>query len=677
MMNRMSNATVLGVAVALTVLSAVAEFVREDELDIAIDRSVVTDPADPSAYQVADLRDRWPVETLGEIGLKYSAVGWDADHPLPAGAAVRLNLQEGEFAGGSFSPTAVGRDLATGLTGTGTYGWLPSGVERKVYRVLHEATRGGTVVEDETLCAYFDFAECEMLSPSEFRGAVLGFSQPVACRDDARHPWSRIGGDGDGLRNAADGATLSFSFTGRGTFAAELSFAAGTVTVALDGATVATLQPETAWTAYEWPVAGYDAHTLTLAYDGTAVVSVRQCALTGDAEGDVDSCLSAESSCDLRTTFPVASLEDKALKGLMYSAFGWVRGAAADATRTATITAQAGMLANGVFTPDGSAELTVLPSTPGEGTTDWALTTISKKVYRLTHTVKKGGTDDAAGLCYGYLDFTHCVSWASQAEVEAAVLGAITHRIAVIQDELRPWQPLDSTAVRSGIETDELLAAEETTATTFTFRGRGVLHYEYDLTGGTLAVVADDEVVSTFTAETADWVSCQVSFEGFGAHEVAFVYTAAGGGTAAAIRNVRWVVDDDSTRTQKDGDQTRVDLREGVRTPKNRDEVLPFAYSSTNWIGVAGATATSKAHVRIVQMTGSDPVVTNWTTEVAGTSRVLYDAPGEDVVSRKLKVGCVWKATFDILNGGESIYREESWFDLRLTRVPGFLLMIK
>ena len=92
---------------------------------------------------------------------------------------------------------------------------------------------------------------------------------------------------------------------------------------------------------------------------------------------------------------------------------------------------------------------------------------------------------------------------------------------------------------------------------------------------------------------------------------------------------------------------------------------------------MAGATAESKAHVRIVQMTGSDPVVTNWTTEVAGTSRVLHDAPGEDAVPWKAKVGRVWKATFDILNGETSIYNEESWFDLRQTRVPGFLLMLK
>ena len=397
-----------------------------------------------------------------------------------------------------------------------------------------------------------------------------------------------------------------------------------------------------------------------------------------DVEAVVQQMSVPQQVADLRATFPVASLDDKALKGLMYSANGWALNAAEDETRTATITAQAGTLADGVFTPDGSAEVTVLSATTGEGTTDWIVTEISKKVYRLTHTSRKGWTVDDAGTCYGYLDFTHCVSYASQADVEAAVLGAITHKIAVIQDAVWPWQPIDTAVARSGIETNELLSRGETTTTTFTFKGRGVLHYEYDLTGGMLEVVADGEVVSTFTAETAGWVPCQVLFEGFGAHEVSFVYTAVGNYAVAAIRNVRWEVDDVSMWTQKGVDETRVDLREGpVRTPRNRDEVLPFAYSSTNWTGVAGATAESKAHVRIVQMTGSDPAVTNWTTEVAGTSRVLHDAPGEDAVSRKLKVGCVWKATFDILNGETSIYSEEAWFDLRQTRTPGFLLMLK
>ena len=206
---------------------------------------------------------------------------------------------------------------------------------------------------------------------------------------------------------------------------------------------------------------------------------------------------------DLRTTFPVASLEDAALTGLMYSANSWVRDAAEDASRTARITAQAGTLANGVFTPDGNAEVTVGTGLTGEGTVDWAVSGISKKVYRLTHTALRGGSVDAGGTCYGYFDFTHCTAGsASQADVEAAVLGAITHKIAVMQDEVWPWQPIDTTAVRSGIVTDEALEPETETATVFAFKGHGVLHYEYDLSGGTLVVIADDKVKEAYSDDS-------------------------------------------------------------------------------------------------------------------------------------------------------------------------------
>ena len=388
------------------------------------------------------------------------------------------------------------------------------------------------------------------------------------------------------------------------------------------------------------------------------------------------------TNIDCRTVYPVASLDDEALKGLMYSANSWELNASADASRTATITAQAGSLADGVFTPDDSGvERTVLPATTGEGTVDWALAEISKKVYRLTHMSQNGGAVDAAGTCYGYFDFTRCVSYALQEDVEAAVLGAITHEIAVIQDELSPWQPLDSTAVRSGIETDELLAAEETTATTFTFRGRGVLHYEYDLSGGTLAVVADGEEVSVFAEETAGWVPSQVLFDGFGTHEVSFNYTAVGNYAVAAIRNVRW--EEEEVHARADGDSVRVclDLRgvtlsEGVllRTPVRNAEVLPFTYSSTNWIGgVSGATAASAAKVTIVQLTGTSPDVTTWTE--SGTPRVLRNAAGEGEVKWNPKKG-VWKATFDIRNGDTSIHHVESFFDLRNSRANGMAVIL-
>lgn len=380
---------------------------------------------------------------------------------------------------------------------------------------------------------------------------------------------------------------------------------------------------------------------------------------------------------DLRAIIPVASLEDAALKGLMYSANSWERNAAADASRTAEITARAGTLANGVFMSDGSAEVTVMAGRTGVGTVDWNATEISKKVYQLTHTVRKGGAVDAAGTCVGYFDFTHCVSYASLAEVEAAVLGAITHKIVVTQDEGRPWQPIDPAAVRSGIVTDEGLEPGGETATTFGFKGCGVLHYDYSMSGGTLVVIADDKVVATFAEPKDDFVPCDVSFGGYGAHEVSFVYTAVGGGKVAAIRNVRWVEPDESSRTTGEGEQIRVDLQEGeVRTPKKFAHVLPFVYSPTNFTGTVDGKSSRVSIVQLGCEAGDDPAdVTTW-TEVPGTARMLKEATDEGEVTWRAKKG-VWKATFEIYGGQTLKDTQIKFFDLRNATGNGIVIMFQ
>ena len=387
-------------------------------------------------------------------------------------------------------------------------------------------------------------------------------------------------------------------------------------------------------------------------------------------------CETADQEIDLRCTYPVVKLDDEpALQGIGYSARGWrIDIAEDDPSRAATIVAVPCALVNGMLCPAGE-EIVVLAATNGEGTVTWAPSSVEKKVYRLTHSAEKDGVVDPFATCYAYFDFTDCeLQHATLWEVEVAVLGDATHPIVTVQDERFPWQPIESGVAGAGIVTDVGLLSE-TTTTAFSFKGRGTFHYEYRVSGGSLGVRIG-EAAPVALAASSDWLARAIRFEGFGDHGVAFVYAAAGGGAQAALRNVRWE-EDSSAWAQREGKDLAMDLREGVRTPKYRDEVLPFAYSSTNWLGVAGATAESKAHVRVVQMTGSDPAVTNWTTEVAGTSRVLQNAPGEDAVPWKAKVGSVWKATFDILNDETSIYSEEAWFDLRQTRVPGFLLMIK
>ena len=644
--------------------------VREDELAVS---AVGVEAL--SAEQHVDLRSLWPVETLAEIGLPYSAVGWGFD-PQPAGAAVRLNLQEGSFVDGRFAPgSKASIDLASGLTSKGVFAWLPSGLEKKVYRVLHETTRNGRVVVDETFSAYFDFADSVMMPAKEFRGAVLGVSQPVECADDPRHPWSRIGGNGDGLRNTADGATLTFAFRGEGSFAAELSIAGGAVTVALDGETVAELPDIAAWTAYAWPVADYGEHTLTLTYAGSSAVSVRKCAMTSGDFSIINDQRTVELPCDLRPVFPVSSLADDALKGLMYSAIGWDRDPVADSSRIVTITAKAGALENGVFISDGSAAITVLPARNGKGTVDWQPTGVSKKIYQLEHAVRVDAGSDATAYLCGYLDFSRCALWASQADVEAAVLGGITHKIAVGQDECWPWQPIDLSRVRSGIATDEYLEPEEETTTTFTFNGCGVLHYDYLLTGGKLEVVVDGATVATF-AEMVDWASSRVAFDGYGAHEVVFRYTAVGGGAVAAIRNI-WRVEDDSTGLAQDAlSDVRADLQEGeVRTPKKFAHVLPFVYSPTNFTGTIDGKLSRVSIVRLECGAGDDPSdVTTW-TEVPRMARKLKEARDEGEIKWFPKKG-VWKATFEIFDGQTLKDTQIKYFDLRNAKGNGMAIII-
>ena len=661
-------------------------------LVLAIGIGVMTAPADDSSLreselivaeelrrcdvdQAIDLSMSWAVETQGVISLPYSAVGWGLED-LPAGAVVRLDSLDVELIGGIFSPGTDTRDLVDGLTGRGIFAWYPKNIEKKVYRIRHLTTRDGSPVDNESFDAYFDFSNCEMMTESQFRAAVLGVSHPITCANDPDHPWLPAGGDGEGVRNEADGATLSFSFRGAGNFAAELMFEAGSVTVTLDGSVVDAVSASAQVVERQWSVSSSGAHTLALTYAGSSEICVRNCRFTENEFTQLASIDCSDQAIDLRTVFPVARLvNEPALQGITYSARGWRIDVPADASgRTATITAQPGSLANGGFTPNGDT-VTVLAPTNGEGTITWRMSSVSKQVYQLMHTARNGGVADTDAEACGYLDFTACDALASQADVEAAVLGAITHPLATVQDRDHPWQPIEVGVAGVGIMADSGLASGERTATSFAFRGVGVLFYEFKLDGGALAVWIDGKLQEQLPV-TAEWRSGEIAFDGRDAHEVSFAYTSAGNGTAAAIRNVRWAEQANAVCAAEVVDAVRVDLEEGVRTPPRTEDVLPFAYSSTNWIGgVEGATAESRARVTVVQLTGTDPDVTNWTDEVEGTFKVLVEKPGEDAKRWRAKKG-VWKATFDILNGDESVYREDAWFDLRNAIAPGFMLMV-
>ena len=121
----------------------------------------------------------------------------------------------------------------------------------------------------------------------------------------------------------------------------------------------------------------------------------------------------------------------------------------------------------------------------------------------------------------------------------------------------------------------------------------------------------------------------------------------------------------------------RMDLQKGVRTPKRLADVLPFVYSSTNWLGdVVNVSAESVARVTLVQLTGEGDDVTTWTDVVPNTFKELVKKPGEGEVKWRARKG-VWKAAFDILNNDTSIRTEEAIFDLRNSIAPGLLIWVK
>ena len=398
-------------------------------------------------------------------------------------------------------------------------------------------------------------------------------------------------------------------------------------------------------------------------------LAIRQVNAAGDAEAPLR----------MGDIFTVGAFEDDpALRGLSYSALGWDLDATADPSRTVTITAESGTLVDGVFTPDSASEIVVMSARSGEGEFDWLNSGALQKLYRLTHTVRKNGAIDAKGTLYGFLDFSHCGVRASQAEVERAVSQPPAVCVMTVdQDGENPWQPIDFSLAGVGLVTDGALSQGVQTTTAFAFEGRGTLYCEYRLTGGALSVAADDEEAELISSPTAGWVARTWTFDGTGSHTVVFTYTASGDGATAGLRHARWLEDERFASVGAAKGDVRVDLREGVRTAKYLSEVLPFEYSSTNWIGnVVNVSAESVAKVTVVQLTGAaDADVTTWTEEVPNTKKDLIKKTGEGSVKWKARKG-VWKATFDILNGDKSIHREEVLFDLRDSRCAGLVLIL-
>lgn len=338
-----------------------------------------------------------------------------------------------------------------------------------------------------------------------------------------------------------------------------------------------------------------------------------------------------------------------------YSADGWEKDAP-DSGRTVTLQ----------LTPaDGGAAVDVAVNLDGRGAYVWTPANVERKQYVLKHLVKNGSAVVGGETLTAYFSFENVEMRASEAEVRAAALG-ISQDCTIANDADHPWQSI------SGAGEGIASPADVASACLFQVKGQGTFCYEWALDAGTASVALDGVGARSYEA-SAGWNEDTFSVTTGGEHVFAFSVASEGG--PFKLRNVRWITSDQSFQLAV-SESARVDLRTGVRVLNDRSELMPFTYSSTNFVGIAGGTSKTIAHVSVVRLTGEGDDVSQWTEEVPKTRRELKCAQDEGVVIWGGRVG-VWKAMFDIVDAeDESVHAESAVFDMR-NCARGLIIMLK
>jgi len=381
------------------------------------------------------------------------------------------------------------------------------------------------------------------------------------------------------------------------------------------------------------------------------------------------------TATDLSEVWPV---EELAPIAITYSSVGWGV-TTIEAGASVRIVAESGEINDGVWSSDGSSPVVLATDLSGTGSVTWDPQGVSKAVYRLTHDVQVSSVSVPVEKLLGYFDFTQCKTEVSEAEIRLAGFDA-TDAVTIENDADSPWAPLGGRG--EGLATPTDLAVSETSDLALSFSGAGTFRFEWMLSGGTLQVLTNGVVAQTLTRTGDGWSSVEIDFGSLMSSTVVFRYVSAGGGKQAGVKGISWLIDPDARYAEATANPIVVDLRTGVRTIFRREEILPFAYSHTNFTGYASATeplpsGDKVAKVTVVRLTGSDPDVSAWTEEVPGSERILANAADEsEVVWRGAKAG-VWKAVFDILSVGESVHQETAIFDLRNMRAPGLVIFLR
>lgn len=374
-----------------------------------------------------------------------------------------------------------------------------------------------------------------------------------------------------------------------------------------------------------------------------------------------------QGSLDLREAWEIT---DADLIDVPYSSVGWdVLENGNSATVTLELAPQDG----------GGAAIVVASGLAGRGTNRWDVSGVANQSYVLRHLVLRSGqTVEPIETLQACLIFNR-TSAVLLKTVEAVAA-------AVFSDDGRNGRPCAIAGMSGGfweafgLDGEGIVSpASETATLTFSVESIGTFAFDYvRADGGELTVAVDGGEPQTMDA-AADWTAAEFSIGVSGVHAV--TVSATGG---AAIRGVRW--NGKNRFGTGAGGEAPADLREGVLVVGRAAELLPFAWSSTNFTGSAlvedvgfeSIDPASVASVRVVRLTGDGDDVASWTAEAAGTEKVLVaERPGEATVVWKGVTRGVWKAELAIRAGGAVVHAETRVLDLRRYRGPGTVILLK
>jgi len=381
-----------------------------------------------------------------------------------------------------------------------------------------------------------------------------------------------------------------------------------------------------------------------------------------ESETDLVAAESTTVAIDLSSVWDKRDVDPVAVA---YSSVGWDRVARAEDGSTVILSLEP---------VDGSeAVQTLQQGLSGRSTWAWTPVGLATTVYRLSHFVVREGVTNETETLRALFDFSNNpYVRVDDATVIAAMSAETTVPFSIANDALHPWIPV-SMSSSLGVK------AQANASSTFDIvvSGSGVLTFDYALTGGAVTTSLDGAAAEALAAGEG---SVSVSVSGRGRHVYRFS-TTLGAEDAFTVLNVRWVESDVAYAKTRSA-LVCYDLRTGVRMPKRYQEMLPFVYSPTNFTGCVGADGTSLARVSVVQVTGDEEAgIASWTNaenEVAGTLKVLKASEAvEGAVEWKGATRGIWKATFEIRTGDDTVYVENAFFDLRKYHPSGMLVIIR